>query len=192
MDFRSCRTLIPASTIEAISHRVEWSLALIGLIKSERFDKMSVTTPEFMLKGEDARYDIPGDAQRRLNGTFIKFEGEPVYVLAEGMLLTARKSSGLTFVVSANDKRLDISSLPLGFINTQRGAQYVSRWPRRQQIQGIHPDFVVYHDILRKTTRPLSFTDDVMAAYFRMFQKNYPTIEQQLGHESFAISASGL
>lgn len=188
MDFRNYLTLTPASIIEAISHRVEFRLTLLGLIRSERFDTMSVTTPEFLLKGDDTRYDSAGDVHRRLNGTFIKFEGEPVYVVAEGMFLTARKSSGQSFVVSANDKRLDISSLPLGFINTQRGAQYVSRWPRRSQVQGVHPDYMVYHDIQRGASRPLSFSEDVMAAYFRMFQKSYPTIELGIGLESFAFS----
>lgn len=88
------------------------------------------------------RYDRGSDVIMRLHDTVIRYRGKPVHVKAlseESLFVKIKyldKNKFETEHVHSSDIDLDISSPPLGYLNANRYAFYVSRIPTRKQKQG--------------------------------------------------------
>lgn len=162
--------------------------------KPKKRETGSITTDDFLLKGDEKRYNQAGDVSRRLSGTFVRFEDEPVYVydVFPDLEILLQRRDQTTFRCHSSDSRLDISSVPLGFINTDNGQStyYVERAPHRQQTQGVHPERMSYYCLRRRQYRSLSYSSSVREGYFRSLLKEFPTISTGLseGYPVFAFS----
>lgn len=91
----------------------------------------------------EQRYLSVGDAAMRLNHTIIRdVEGEPllIYEFPGGepafTFRANRMLDGKQGLYNANDRDLDISSIPLGFVSSQGIPIFFSRHPYRRQKQG--------------------------------------------------------
>ena len=98
------------------------------------------------------RYETPTDASTRLDGTYLRYQNEVVFVKHyDGMkfnvsshLPDSKFSSGK--LVDASSEDLDISSIPLGFLSGPFPSDLpiiVRRAPVRKYKQGIHPSNIV-------------------------------------------------
>jgi len=93
----------------------------------------------------------------RLHQSIVRYKNRPVLVLAAteaSTNLCARPLDNIdddkaAFIINANDEDLDISSVPLGYVNTENDAVFVSRVPVRRQKQGVSTDNTVvnYHGV---------------------------------------------
>lgn len=92
-------------------------------------------------------YDNVQYAADRLSDTVIRYKGKTVYLSHKGMWnyvaldLATRGSCD----IDIRDKDVDISPLPLGYVNYQVNAYYVQRKPERRWKQGLSPTSVVFH-----------------------------------------------
>lgn len=114
------------------------------------------------------RYDTPADVQMRLHGTIIRYKGEPVQayhnkldsLLLDLYTLRNRKE---TKDVHSSDEDLDISSVPLGFVNATKGKTFLAnRVTARRQNQGLSEVNVYIKDMYTSESRrpwPFSFAD---------------------------------
>lgn len=82
----------------------------------------------------------------RLNGTILRYNGEPVYCRSEGetLELTDIVTGNHRFSIEPDDFLLDISSVPLGYMNSEhyRSAVYLKRQPFRRYKQGVVLDLL--------------------------------------------------
>ena len=102
------------------------------------------------------QYESVNDANMRLSGTIVLYDGKPVYIREVGALAEGEGKNGDIYRVyikelpiKPNDrgayerkfissKKFDLAPFPMGFMNTASGkAVYLSRAPRRQQKQGL-------------------------------------------------------
>lgn len=100
-------------------------------------------------------YENVGDAQMRLQGSVVLYDGEPVYirevtqvgagdpkgdvfrVYAEPLPLTSRERNREDeFRKFISSKKFDMAPFPMGFMNWNGDAVYIHRRARRQQRQG--------------------------------------------------------
>lgn len=82
----------------------------------------------------------PRDYEARLNGGVILWDGIPHRIMTnDGQLdiYDLVKNLRVASNVEADDPRLDISSPPLGYLNTDRGAYYLMRSPLRRYQQAM-------------------------------------------------------
>lgn len=82
------------------------------------------------------------DLRQKLNNTIIRYDNEPVFCQTDGthelLFLTKLGAPKETrFNVEPDDRRLNYSSPPLGFVNTDRHCFYVGRVPTRRSVQGL-------------------------------------------------------
>lgn len=92
------------------------------------------------------RYDTPADVKLRLHNSIVRYKGIPVNVqLYNGSSLvlkahTLRPNEDPIFhdTIHSSDVELDISSPPLGYMNTPNTSIYVQRIATRKQIQGFY------------------------------------------------------
>lgn len=151
-------------------------------------EPVCVSKPEHLLTGDDQRYHLYQDVARRFLHTLIRFEGELVYVrdTTTELWLHVESSSKKMFYVSANDRRLDISSIRLGYINYGNTAVYTTRQPWRQQQQGVNPGrvqafFPAGHPFPLKTEPTIKALRD-------QDEGKYPRLSSFDGANSFAVS----
>lgn len=89
-------------------------------------------------------YDTVDYAKQKLVGTVVRLNnGEPIHILdvVNKMLVVFVKNDSDEHTKTTEFKNIDISSPPLGFINTHKGAFFVSRIPKRNDWrQGVRPE----------------------------------------------------
>jgi hypothetical protein len=92
---------------------------------------------------EPLRYDTASDVKLRLHGSIVRYKGTPVTAKArlnDNDDLYLRLVSLRDFVfneyIHSSDTDLDISSPPLGYMNTDEITHYIQRIPTRKQVQG--------------------------------------------------------
>lgn len=94
------------------------------------------------------RYDTAEDIHMRLHNSIVRYLGRPVLVSHQGGslgvvvtdLITGKQKS-----VDPNSDEVDISSPPLGYINTGGKLYYASRSSARRQKQGIPVNELLCH-----------------------------------------------
>lgn len=89
-------------------------------------------------------YDTVDYAKQKLVGTVVRLNnGEPIHILdvVNKMLVVFVKNNYDEHTKTTEFKNIDISSPPLGFINTHKGAFFISRIPKRNDWrQGVRPE----------------------------------------------------
>ncbi len=132
------------------------------------------------------RYLNGDDVHRRLHNTIVRYKGIPVYCVQctyDGMSLNLRPLRTTTFVytnIHSSDEDLDVSSPPLGYLNTETCCVYVQRMATRKQHQGFcaHVANCHYEGILGAS----------IASYFAgpafadLIENKYPSIEEAIEH----------
>lgn len=101
---------------------------------------------------KEFRYDNSNDVNMRLKGTILRYKGRPVY--CSGAIDDVRISieyidgqdTASPFVVHSSDVDLDISSVPLGWVNLKGYSLFLMRSARNSQKQGVNPGSLVYFD----------------------------------------------
>lgn len=101
---------------------------------------------------EEFRYDNPNDVNMRLKGTILRYKGRPVYCagayddISVSIEYIDGPDTANTFVVHSSDADLDISSVPLGWVNFKGFSLFLMRSARNSQKQGVNPGSLVYFD----------------------------------------------
>lgn len=91
---------------------------------------------------DEDRYTNSQDVSMRLDGSLVTYNGKIYYATADDSKLLLYRMKGGDFLkrgtVSANDKRVDVSSIEIGNVYIPRSFKtvYVSRVPYRKQKQG--------------------------------------------------------
>lgn len=111
--------------------------------------------PASVKKKTSVRYLTNSDAQMRLHGSVVMFDNIPVFIEqnSDSIKFEVTPLDGVSKVpntVSANDERLNISSVELGYVNlTSKAvtpdAVYVQRIPARKQKQGVTADSLFFY-----------------------------------------------
>jgi hypothetical protein len=87
-------------------------------------------------------FSSAADLRQKLHNTVIRYKGEPMFCSCDGaeeaIYLRKLGVNEAQVKVSPDDRLLDFSSPPLGFINTERHCYYVGRIPVRRSVQGLH------------------------------------------------------
>lgn len=118
----------------------------------------------------------PRDLQQRLDSSFCRYNGMPVYVRYTGNggedtldVYTVSGNAELMGTIKANDDMLDISTPPLGYCQVSKNrVVYIQRKPFRMYKQGVTRDNISYAVVPNKNTRSLKIpTFKVLSAAFR-------------------------
>lgn len=135
-----------------------------------------------ILTGEHKRYNNANDAWMRLGNTFVQFDEQIFYTLEIGsnMEIVAHDPSrgGSTISFNANDDRLNITSLKLGFVNRvgQSKPTYLQRTPQRQQKQGVDLERIHYFCVDRGQVTHLSPDGQLKTGVMKMFANDFPRL----------------
>lgn len=157
----------------------------------------SLKEDSFILKGEDSRYESAADAHMRLTRSVVRFENEPVYVLEVAPTLEMhtwdmRTSEKHRHDIKANDKRLDISSIPLGYVNYNGEGYYASRAPARAQKQGVSPISMCYDSMSREKRlgNGTLIQSDFLVEFGKMCRNEYIELPEALDISKNRYSAA--
>lgn len=154
-----------------------------------------VTDPN-LLVGDETRYDSSADAHMRLTRTVVRFEDKPIYIMEVGpdmRLLTWDMLPAQKFVngIHSNDKRLDISSVPLGFINYNGEGYYASRSPSRSQKQGVNLQSLFYDSMTNgKSPYGAINNNDFIVSFGAMCRGEYPELKESVDMASHGKSCA--
>lgn len=87
------------------------------------------------------------DLVARLDYSYCRYKGDPVFVRVNGNKLNLYKPSDIGTTPLAKidpyDKDFDVESLPLGYISHKGRVYYLSRAPRRRYVQGVNANTLV-------------------------------------------------
>lgn len=141
---------------------------------------------------------IPADQNQRFNGTIICYKGVPYYVSMDGpvMLLYSLEQMNpgagvrprIAHKVDPYDDDVDISSIPLGFVNFAglQSVVYCYRMPKRKFQQGIsehtcHFEWLPDHTKVEGQQRVYRMRDVLYTLEFiASVTQQYPTLEEAL------------
>jgi hypothetical protein len=157
---------------------------------------------DYVAKIGEIRYENANDAQMRLNHTVVRYLDMPVYaseisnndVGAVVYLQTMDTHQGCW--VSVNDERLDVSSVPIGWLNATTGPMYAERAPVREQKQGWDPSrshyFIPFHDEERAVRASFNMVKGPIRGVdiYNMIQGIYPAIDNVVVPEVFPRGAA--
>lgn len=135
-----------------------------------------------ILTGEHKRYNNANDAWMRLGNTFVQFDGQIFYTLEieSNQEITAHDPSkgGSIVKFNANDDRLDLTSLKLGFVNRLGDTKptYLSRTPMRQQKQGVDLERLRFFCVDKGTPTHLSADGQLKSGVMRLFANEFPRL----------------
>ena len=147
-----------------------------------------------LLKGDSKRYLSNQDAGMRLGRTLIRYEDVLYYVkdvVGSCELIAWDLTSKEDVLLNGNDSKLDISSIPLGYLNVQNQvAYYPLRRPSRSQRQGVDTSRLQYFSPAHRQCLGLGGID-IWPCFVKLHQNNYPTVEECLkADKSLAFSRS--
>jgi hypothetical protein len=144
-------------------------------------------------------YQTVRDARQALDNTFVLYRGQPVYVEyadgpggVVGMNQITVRAAQLPFGTGSgyinfnlDDPHFDITSMRIGFTNTEHDAHWCSRYPHRGNQQGLGNGNVSVQYITKTGREPgESFANLARTTGFLdMFSGRYPTTKEIL--ESF-------
>lgn len=143
---------------------------------------------------------IPADQNARFNGTIICYKNTPFYVSMVGNVMalyrletmhpnvTHRQTPKPVYNVDPYDDEVDISSIPLGFVNLpkSRSVKYLLRRPVRRFTQGISEATVTQTDLPDHIRHPAdsSYVRIRDVLYSQEFEAavmgQYPTLDEAL------------
>lgn len=151
----------------------------------------SLSSPDDLLKGKETRYDTAGDAHMRLAGTLVRFNNQPVLikkVVDLNCLAWDLRPGSKNIMFHANDKRLDISSIPLGFVNADGNGFYVVRNPARSQRQGVALENCPAFDLTSGRSTVLTNSTQVLLGVSDLLNGIFPTLEEAASRPSSGFS----
>lgn len=131
------------------------------------------------------RYPSIGDAALRLQETMVLYEGELIIVKAPHLdnvhMFAHRIVDGADIVVDPNSDALDITALPLGFMNLKNAGVYVTRRPERKQKQGFDYYHSVHHFPSGFPMHPRDiWNKDTFKCFRRTVRDEYPSFQDCL------------
>ena len=138
------------------------------------------------------------DIADRLHGTVIRYKENPFLCLVEGndIVLKTLVGDRIYARVSSDDPDLDISSLPLGYVNhsVTKSAVYIKRNPLRRYKQGVDPGVMQYmllpgaaRGVGHEVFHDKGFTENVADVY-PTFSKALSLLTKKDGYTSIALS----
>lgn len=142
------------------------------------------------------RYLSPQDVTMRLSNTLVVYKGEPVFVVVCDNMRVVCKNlrTGEDSVIDANDEDLDVTSIPLGYINVMSSQgnrfnpRYLMRAPVRSQRQGINAGALMLFVLpAGETRRGMPNDKQHHMAFNEMFYNSYPTIDTCLQQHAGAF-----
>lgn len=135
----------------------------------------------------EQRYFSPEDVNSRLTGTFILYKGKAIYVKAAHDRILTYQLAGADITpfslplpqVHSESIYLEISSPPLGYLNSENRCYYVKRVPKRRWKQGIdaHSVIVTSHNTTGGSVPITHFNTKFVA---NMLEGTYLTVKKIL------------
>lgn len=117
-----------------------------------------------------------GDLSQRLDRTFIRYDDQVYYCRYAGpttLQLTSPVANGsLPTNVSINDDKLDVSSLPLGYLQFGSYVYYLSRYPGRRYKQGVCQESLIFSPQLIVPMDEVLFSQ----GFVNMVEDKYPNM----------------
>lgn len=110
----------------------------------------------------EKRFATPADVRMRLNETFVRYKGEYYFATQSPedqdtkLQLRLVHDKALVCVIDANDPDLDVSSLPLGYVQFRSWNEciFMSRLPYRRQRQAVSIDSVAVYGVFNIAQYP--------------------------------------
>ena len=158
-------------------------------------------------------YESVNDANMRLGNTIVLYDGKPVYVREVGAIGEGEGKNGDIFRVyvkelplTAEDrgnydrkfissKKFDLAPFPMGFMNHNGKAIYLSRAPKKQQRQGLSEGTLSSYTLGDTTgSRAVRFNDLLrMTEFTDCISNKYPNVREatrlvEAGADSVAFS----
>lgn len=130
-------------------------------------------------KKMSCQYNSYKDLYDRLQGTFIRYAGKPVYVAEiiknpPRLILQDLGSEDILAKVSPDDSDLDISAFEVGYVNSSNGVvSFLSRSASKHYKQGTYPDHLISRNI-ENSDHTVS-TSWVGEAFYDMLLGVYPS-----------------
>lgn len=101
---------------------------------------------------------LPEDVGMRLANCVVMYDGKPVMLgdvmhnaEEQSVIINARYlSNGRNFIISLPDEKLDLTPVPVGYVNYGKDAVYVSRVPVRRYKQGL-----CHHNMRTRYANPM-------------------------------------
>lgn len=128
------------------------------------------------------RYDVSDDVRMRLESTYIRYKDQSYYVIGVENLSVLLRRPGMQqdfLKIHSSDEDLDISSHPVGWVNTDSHSYYCVRMPARRQKQGLsHDNSILTRFDMGKEGVSLAALHS--RCVFDMLDENYPSYHQCL------------
>ncbi len=126
------------------------------------------------------------DLEARLHGTIIRYNNHPYFCRYNGsnslILYHVNQTDSEFKTIKGNDVLLDISSVPLGYIQQGDKVAYLTRKPHRRYKQGIDDSALLWHTI-DEEEGPQNFPRSLRGnlytqATIDMILGNYPALDK--------------
>lgn len=132
---------------------------------------------------EEKRFATPQDVRLRLNETFLKYGTDYFYALQKqedvntNLQLYSITGKKHLLTIDANDPELDVSSLPLGYVQypNWESAVFMSRLPFRRQNQSVNVNSVAIIDVWSGRQHLTSRDYFHQEGFLQNLQGNFPS-----------------
>ena len=123
------------------------------------------------------RYESEADVKLRLHSSLVrKLDGVPVYVQAvesRNEVVVHNCQSGRKERITID--QLNLTPVPLGYVESDDEVFYVTRKPTRRYKQGLTTENMVVKDVMRNSFTRLSVNDKGLC---KAIMGNYPAVEE--------------
>lgn len=123
------------------------------------------------------RYESTDDVKLRLGSSLVrKMDGSPVYVQgveSRNEVVVHNCHSGRKERLSVEE--LDLTPVPLGYVESDGEVMYVTRKPTRRYKQGLTTENMVVRDVMRNSFTRLPVNDKGLC---KAIMNNYPKVEE--------------
>lgn len=121
----------------------------------------------------------PQDYAQRLDHTWCRYKGIPVYVRVQGDRISGSYDCQDYFVIQDLED-FDISSLELGYVNHRNKVSYVTRVPSQRYKQGVCSSNVSFEGIAEGRSAREAVVEVTSTAFKNMLNGVYPPLEKVL------------
>ena len=124
-------------------------------------------------------FSLPQDQVLRYHGTIVQFDGIPVYITVTGDKWNCYKPSTIQKPnakiiakgIDPYDSRIDVSSIPLGYVNIPK--YYTTRYVARRPVKGLGYKQGVHGDIITVTGLPDSLNGEYFSGHDILYMEEF-------------------
>ena len=125
------------------------------------------------------------DYNQRLSRTMCRYKGDIVFLECDNTEILGKRTYNGDYFLIDDVENIDVSSIPLGYVNTNNGALYVMRLPVRSYKQGVC-DNNIRGVTVGGEARAVSVNTQ---QFFDMARGEYPSLSSVLSSKSTTTKA---